>query len=147
MMNEIFPFSNALLGGILIGLSAFILLFTIGRIAGISGITANLLSRTDKNATNDDKSWRVVFVIGLVIGAALYQFLIGNELPFREPPSTSLLIIAGLLVGFGTHLGSGCTSGHGVCGIGRFSKRSIIATILFMFFAGVTVFVTRHLIS
>ncbi len=142
-MTEIFPFSSAVVGGILIGLSALILLVSIGRIAGISGITANLLS-LPKGTSN---TWRVVFIFGLLIGAGLYQYIFGNELPFRQAPPIGLLVVGGLLVGFGTHIGSGCTSGHGVCGIGRFSKRSIVATIVFMLFAGVTVFISRHIIG
>ncbi len=141
-MTELFPFSSALFGGILIGLSAFLLLFSIGRIAGISGITAHLLSAQNSSG----KLWRILFIIGLMAGASIFSLFNEQSLPFRDPPTTWLLIIAGLLVGFGTHYGSGCTSGHGVCGIGRFSVRSIVATITFMLFAGITVFVIRHLL-
>jgi len=140
-MNEIFPFSSAIVGGILIGISAFILLFSIGRIAGISGIFSSLITINK----DESKLWRFIFIVGLLAGAALYHLFIGFDLPFREPPSTLLLIVAGVLVGFGTHYGSGCTSGHGVCGIGRLSIRSIVATCIFMLFAAITVFVVRHL--
>lgn len=141
-MAELFPFSSALFGGILIGLSALLLMFTLGRIAGISGIIGNLLS----SSKGGEKSWRIVFVLGLLLGALFFQWVFPQNLPFREVPNTALLIAAGLLVGFGTHMGSGCTSGHGVCGIGRFSMRSIVATITFMLTAGLTVFIVRHVI-
>lgn len=133
------PFLPALLGGMLIGCSALLLLFALGRIAGISGIVANLLFGKDKK----DYSWRLVFVAGLIIGAAIYQNISPQPLPFRTPPPVYLMVVAGFLVGFGTYIGSGCTSGHGVCGIGRLSVRSIVATMVFMVAAIVTVLVVR----
>lgn len=141
-MNDFFPFTSALVGGLLIGSSALLLMLAIGRIAGISGILGQALSKVGAG-----DSWRWVFLIGLLLGALIYQAMIGFDLPFRDAPATWLLVIGGFLVGFGTYLGSGCTSGHGVCGIGRFSKRSIIATCIFMFAAIVTVFLVRHVFS
>ncbi|GHF77257.1 YeeE/YedE family protein [Thalassotalea marina] len=138
-MDWFTPFLPALFGGILIGLSALLLLLALGRIAGISGILANLLFGKDKK----DFSWRLVFVAGLILGAAIFQNIAPQALPFRESPSTYIIAIAGFLVGFGTYIGSGCTSGHGVCGIGRFSVRSIVATVVFMLAAIITVYVVK----
>ena len=150
-MFEHFNFAPALLGGGLIGCSALLLLFTLGRIAGISGITASLMSldnqRTAKVSYWQQNGWRLLFLLGLIAGAGLFYLIGDQHLPFREPPSTWLIIIAGLLVGFGSHFGSGCTSGHGVCGIGRLSMRSIVATCTFMLSAGITVYIVRHMIG
>ena len=131
-----------LLGGILIGCSALLLMLVLGRIAGISGIASSLITKD-----TEGKVWRLVFILGIFLGAMLLQFLIPKNLPFRVELSTVQLVIAGLLVGFGAHFGGGCTSGHGVCGIGRFSIRSIVATITFMFTAAITVFIIRHLVG
>jgi len=131
----------ALIGGVFIGCSALILMLALGRIAGISGIASSLLV---KNTT--DKVWRLVFIAGIIIGTLLLQTIEPKSLPFRPEQSTVVLVIAGLLVGFGSHYGSGCTSGHGVCGIGRFSTRSIVATIIFMASAAFTVFIIRHMV-
>lgn len=133
------PFLPALFGGMLIGCSALLLLFVLGRIAGISGIVANLLFGKDKKQF----SWRLVFVAGLILGAVIYQNIAPHTLPFREAPSVYLMLVAGFFVGFGTYIGSGCTSGHGVCGIGRFSVRSIVATVVFMVAAIITVFIVK----
>ena len=144
-----FMYSSALAGGVLIGVSAFILLLSVGRIAGMSGVTASIISKNNGDGERylTSNTWRLVFIIGLVAGAGLFHLLSDQVVPFRQPPSTLVIIIAGLLVGFGSHLGSGCTSGHGVCGIGRLSTRSIVATCTFMFSAGVTVFIVRHIIG
>ena len=119
------PFVQSALGGIVIGLASWLLLAALGRIAGISGIAAGVLV-----PVRGDTGWRWAFVIGLVLGGAATALLL------QSPPTASrpagLLITAGLLVGFGSGLGSGCTSGHGVCGIGRRSSRSIVATLVFM---------------
>ena len=128
-------------GGLLIGLGAVILLLGVGRIAGISGIFANAI------AFGGDAGPRWVFIVGLLLGALAHQFVAGIELPVRTSLSWPLLVAAGLLVGVGTRLGGGCTSGHGVCGIGRLSVRSIVATITFMLIAGVTTYVARHVIG
>lgn len=131
---------SAIAGGALIGLASALLLLAEGRIAGISGITAGLLRR-------GDAAWRWLFVGGLVVGAILYHLLGGDLSVVRINASTPLLIVAGLLVGFGTRLGGGCTSGHGVCGISRFSLRSLVATMVFMFTGGLVVFLTQHLLG
>lgn len=128
-----------LLGGVLIGLAASVLLLGIGRIAGVSGILGELLPpRRDA-----DSGWRVAFVVGLVfsglVGAAVSPGTVGAA---GATPAT--LAVAGLLVGFGTRLANGCTSGHGVCGIGRASPRSLVATATFIFVGGLTVLVVRH---
>lgn len=130
---------GGLLGGLLIGLAAVLLLAVNGRIAGISGILGGLFIPASEN----DRSWRAAFIVGLVGGAAFYRAL-GNELPIELQLNAAGLLGAGLLVGIGTRLGSGCTSGHGVCGLARRSKRSLAATLTFMAVAMLTVFVTRH---
>ena len=129
---------TALLGGAMIGLAAVLLLWLVGRVAGISGIL---------NAAVEQRSgrgWRALFLLGLVAGAALW-FAVGDAVP---PPRSGFplpwLVAAGLLVGFGTRLGSGCTSGHGVCGLARLSKRSLAAVLAFMGAGMATVFVLRH---
>ena len=130
---------SALAGGALIGLAATLLLWLNGRVAGISGIAGGLL-RPEKG----EFGWRMAFLGGLVAGPILYGAATGAPAPISVEASTPLLIAGGLLVGFGTRLGGGCTSGHGVCGIGRFSRRSIAATGTFMAAAFVTVFFVRH---
>lgn len=131
---------SALLGGALIGLAAVLLMALNGRIAGISGILGGLLS-----PATGDKAWRLAFIAGLIAVPPL-ALLLGRRLPAADmPTSWPLIVVAGLLVGFGTRLGSGCTSGHGVCGIARLSVRSLVATAVFMVAAVLTVAVVRHL--
>lgn len=131
----------SLAGGAIIGISAAMFVLLNGRIAGISGVLGGLLK-----PVRGDISWRVAFIAGL-LGAPLLYALI-TELPRpRIDAGYSALIAAGLLVGVGTRSGSGCTSGHGVCGISRFSPRSLVATAVFMLAGFVTVFVARHLIG
>lgn len=131
------PLINSLLGGMLIGVAASILLLFNGKIAGISGIVGGLL-RPKKN----DVGWRVMFVIGLLISPILYSVF--RPLPaIRIEANITMIIIAGILVGIGTRYASGCTSGHGVCGIARLSPRSILATISFIFAGVITVFLVR----
>lgn len=132
---------SALLGGLLIGASAVILMAFNGRIAGISGILGTLLAgRLKANA------WKLTFLTGLIAAPLLWQLF--AELPKASPnASTPLLVVSGLLVGFGTRLGSGCTSGHGVCGLSRLSMRSLVATLSFMTTGFITVFITRHLLG
>lgn len=137
MAIENFTPVSALIGGALIGLAATVLLWLTGRIAGVSGIAGGLLARPA-----GDIAWRAMFVVGLVLGAGLYG--IAAPVPVEIDASWPALITGGLLVGFGTQLGRGCTSGHGVCGIARLSPRSITATLVFMASAMVTVFVMRH---
>ena len=126
---------NSLLGGICIGLAATILLFANGRIMGISGILGDIISFKEKNQI----SWRIVFVIGVLTGPFLYLMIFEN---FKSEMVADriLLIQAGLLVGLGTSIGSGCTSGHGICGISRLSIRSIVATFIFVVSGVVTVY-------
>jgi len=131
------PFSAAI-GGALIGLAATLLMLLTGRIAGISGILGDLLERG-----GGDHAWRLAFAAGL-IAAALALALGGHTLADPAMPSSIIIAIAGLLVGIGTRLGSGCTSGHGICGISRLSPRSIAATMTFMAAAMLVVAIMRH---
>jgi hypothetical protein len=141
-MTEFTPIAG-LIGGALIGLAAVLLMYLNGRVAGISGIAAGLL----KWPPVEDWAWRAAFVVGLV-GAPFLLAGGGWVRPQLEfPAGTSTLIVAGLLVGFGSAFGSGCTSGHGVCGIARLSKRSLLATAVFMAAGIATVFVMRYLIG
>jgi uncharacterized membrane protein YedE/YeeE len=132
----------SLLGGVLIGLAAALLLLVHGRIAGISGILDGAIGPRD-----GERGWRLWFLLGLVGGGALIGLV--RPSAFGPSPASSplLLVGAGLLVGLGTRLGGGCTSGHGVCGIGRLSRRSIVATVTFMAAGAATVFVARHLLG
>ncbi|MCZ6913038.1 MAG: YeeE/YedE family protein [Proteobacteria bacterium] len=132
---------SATLGGVLIGLSASLLLWTNGRIAGISGIVAGAVVPSAV-----DKAWRVLFLLGLLTGTAGWFLLVENGFGVRSADPW-LLWPAGFLVGVGTRMGSGCTSGHGVCGIARLSPRSLIATLIFFSFGLLTVFVIRHLLQ
>ena len=133
---------SALAGGLLIGLAAAVLLLLEGRIAGISGIIAGLLRRWNAG----EAGWRIAFLAGL-IGAPLLYSLFATLPESRFDVGSGGLIVAGLLVGYGTRLGSGCTSGHGVCGLSRGSIRSLAATLTFMATGFATVFVTRHLFA
>ena len=131
---------SALAGGALLGLSALILMLGLGRVAGIAGIVGGL------RADRQELPWRGAFIVGLVLGPML--FIAGSAAPLEIAVSGNLpmIVSGGLLVGFGTRLGSGCTSGHGVCGIARLSPRSLVATAVFMLAAGVVVFITRHVV-
>ena len=132
---------TSLAGGLLIGTAAAMFLLLNGKIAGISGILGGLL-----RPTAGDTGWRVAFLLGLVAAPLLYQLV--APLPVVQiDAGTTLLVVAGLLVGLGTRYGSGCTSGHGVCGLSRLSPRSMVATAAFMASGFVTVFVVRHLIN
>lgn len=140
-MENFTPFS-ALLGGGLIGLAAAILLLLNGRVAGVSGIVGDLLQ-----PAGNDLAWPIAFVAGLIAGPIGYQLATGDWLTVTIDASTPSLIVAGLLVGFGTSLGSGCTSGHGVCGIARLSPRSMTATVVFMLAGMITVYIVRHVVA
>jgi uncharacterized protein len=129
----------SLFGGVLIGLSATGLLLFNGRIAGISGIVNGLTRRS----TGADWAWRAAFVAGLVGAGGLTMHWLHQAT--ASPARLPVLLLAGVLVGFGTSLGGGCTSGHGVCGLGRFSRRSLVAVLTFMASAIVTVLLTRHM--
>ncbi len=139
-MENFTPVSG-LIGGLLIGLAVALLLLLNGRISGISGIVGGLLA-----AKSSDAGWRVAFVAGLLLGAFSYILATGGAIPMRIEASVPVLVVAGLLVGFGTSLGSGCTSGHGLCGIARLSGRSIVATVVFFGVAMLTVFLTHHVL-
>ena len=132
---------GGLSGGALIGLASVLLLLLIGRIAGISGIFGGALIFK----TTEYVPWRVAFIAGLILGAVIYRLLWG-PLPIQMQAQGVILVIAGVLVGIGTRVGSGCTSGHGVCGLARRSKRSLAATMTFMAVAMVTVYLVRHVI-
>lgn len=122
------PFLQSLAGGVLIGLASWLLLFTLGRVAGISGIAGGLIAPRAVPAS--DRGWRWAFVMGLVVAGAVMAWATGQSQVAPRP--IFLLLAAGLLVGYGTVTGSGCTSGHGVCGLGRRSGRSLAATLVFM---------------
>jgi uncharacterized protein len=140
-MANFTPFSAAM-GGALIGLSATLLMLLTGRIAGISGIVGG-----DLSFAASDKDWRIAFVAGLLL-APVIASLIGYPMPSPQmPTSWPIIVAAGLLVGFGSRLGGGCTSGHGVCGVARLSNRSLTATAIFMFAAIVVVALTRHVFA
>ncbi|MDC0851311.1 YeeE/YedE thiosulfate transporter family protein [Candidatus Pelagibacter sp.] len=130
---------TATLGGILIGLAVVVFFLFNGRLVGISGIAANAL--TEKNNRFDN----ILFLLGLVIGPILYSLFTKNEINITISNSFILLIIAGLLVGIGTRISGGCTSGHGISGIGRFSLRSIVATITFMIVGILTVLIKNFI--
>jgi uncharacterized membrane protein YedE/YeeE len=127
---------SGLFGGLLIGLSTALLMLLNGRIAGISGIVGGLLARK-----GSEVGWRAMFAVGLLLGGLVYVLAAGEVFPVEIEASLPVMVVAGLLVGFGARMGSGCTSGHGVSGIARFSRRSITATLVFMGTAIATVFV------
>lgn len=135
MPTEFTPIS-ALVGGALIGLAATLLLWSLGRIAGISGVLNAAIEQ------RDGRGWRVAFLLGLV-GAAGLWFAFAGAVP-RTDFALPWLVAAGLLVGAGTRIGNGCTSGHGICGLARWSRRSLVAVAVFMGAAAATVFVLRH---
>lgn len=139
-MENFTPVSG-FIGGLLIGLSTVLMILLNGKVAGISGIVGGLLARK-----GSEVGWRAVFIVGLLLGAFVYMLATGGALPVYIQASLPVMVVAGLLVGFGTRLGSGCTSGHGVVGIARFSKRSIVATLVFFVAAIITVFVTYHVL-
>lgn len=140
-MTEFTPIASTV-GGMLIGLSAVMLMLAIGKIAGISGIASRLLP-----PVADDYGWRVAFVAGLVAAPIAVQLATGSAVQQTVSSNLALMAIAGLLVGFGSVFGSGCTSGHGVCGISRLSGRSIAATLVFMATAVITLFIARHIVG
>lgn len=127
------PYSS-LIGGLIIGVAVVLFFITTGRLAGISGIVSSTLEK------NENKFSNLLFIIGLVLGPLVFIFFSQNDVVFKMTSSIPLIIVGGLLVGLGTKIGRGCTSGHGICGISRFSMRSILATIIFMIFAMITVY-------
>jgi uncharacterized membrane protein YedE/YeeE len=137
------PYLAAALGGVLIGASAVLLMALTGRIAGISGIVGGLLPPNPAS----DRSWRLAFVLGLVLAPAALRALTGDNHIGAPIVGTATLVVAGLLVGVGTTLGNGCTSGHGICGISRLSMRSLTAVGTFIAAAVVTVYFVRHVLG
>jgi len=133
---------SALIGGALIGLSATLLLLFNGRLAGVSGILSGIFVQPA-----GDRLWRLMFVVGMVASGFLYQFFGPGGYENYTDVSLPVLLVGAFLVGFGTRMGGGCTSGHGVCGIGRISPRSITATFVFMGAGLVTVYVMRHVLG
>jgi hypothetical protein len=127
------PYSS-LIGGLIIGVAVVLFFITTGRLAGISGIVSSTLEK------NENKFSNLLFIIGLVLGPLVFIFFSKNDVVFKMTSSIPIIIVGGLLVGAGTKIGRGCTSGHGICGISRFSMRSILATIIFMILAMITVF-------
>ena len=139
-MDTTFTPIAGLVGGALIGLASAVLLLANGRIAGVSGI----LGRSLFPDAPGERGWRFAFLLGLPLGAGLAFAAIGDAQGFAITGRPALLVAGGLLVGFGTQLGSGCTSGHGVCGMARGARRSVVATATFLATAAITVFVIRH---
>lgn len=144
-MDVITPFTPvaSTIGGMLIGLSAILLMLFNGRIAGISGI----LARMFPPYSGADAASAVAFLVGLMAAPLCYWAVTGGPVPQTVAPNAVLMAIAGLLVGFGTVYGGGCTSGHGVCGLARLSRRSLVATAVFMAMGFFTVFLMRHVIG
>lgn len=132
---------HALLGGLLIGTAASLLLWLNGRIAGVTGMLTGLLVQP-----SGAQLWRLLFLLGLVGGTALYAW-VGPATPLRQGFPLPLLVIAGVLTGYGTAQANGCTSGHGVCGLARFSLRSLVATATFLLVALLTTYLVRHLLG
>jgi len=140
-MHEFTPVMSTL-GGVMIGLAVAALYFFNGKFLGVSGITAALLG-----PDHSGKRWRLTFMAGLLTGGALLLAFHPAALSARSPYSIPVLIVAGLLVGYGSSMGKGCTSGHGICGISRFSARSLVATGVFMVAGIATVYITHHLMA
>ncbi len=143
MIETAFTPLASLSGGILIGVASTLLMLTLGRVMGATGILVGLI----QPATSRDFAWRAALLAGMVTGPALV-WLVSGEMPAIEVPiSTAALVIGGLIVGVGVRFGSGCASGHGVCGMARLSPRSIVATLTFMAASFATVYVIRHVIG
>lgn len=140
MIETAFTPIASLAGGVLIGIASTLLMLTLGRVMGATGVLAGLF----QPASSQDFAWRAALLAGMVSGPA-FVWLVSGEMPAVEVPiSTAALVVGGLIVGVGVTYGSGCTSGHGVCGMARLSPRSIAATVTFMIFTGVTVYLVRH---
>lgn len=145
-MTEFTPFASAF-GGALIGLAAVLLMAINGRIAGISGIGSAVLPPWTDRLSGEDLWWRLAFIAGLMLAPLLVQSVSGDPIEQTVSGNVGLMVVAGLITGFGSVYGGGCTSGHGVCGMSRLSTRSLVATATFMATAFATVFVTRHLLG
>ena len=142
METEFTPLVS-LTGGVLIGIASVLLMASLGRIMGATGILAGFL----RPASKDDWSWRAALIAGMVSAPTAYALVMGKMPTIDVPVSTAMLIGGGLLVGIGVTYGGGCTSGHGVCGMARLSKRSIAATLIFMATTAITVYVVRHVVG
>lgn len=142
MTTDFTPVAS-LIGGALIGIAAVILMLTLGRIMGATGILAGAILPQSRQ----EWRWKIAVIIGMLCGPWLFRLLHGAMPEINTPNSPAMIIIGGFIVGIGVTLGSGCTSGHGVCGIARLSPRSIIAVITFMISTAITVFVTRHVLE
>lgn len=140
-MTQFTPYASSI-GGLLIGLSAVLLMASNGRIAGMTGVLNGVIPPLAK-----DWQWRAAFLAGAIAGPLAWSVAGGSPISIDIPVSTTAMVVGGLIVGVGVTFGSGCTSGHGVCGLARFSKRSLVATCVFMASTFATVFVIRHLIS
>ncbi|HRD76255.1 MAG TPA: YeeE/YedE family protein [Hyphomicrobiaceae bacterium] len=134
---------QSLFGGALIGTASVLLMLLHGRIAGLTGIVSGLIPPIAMN----DWQWRLALLVGMVSAPATYWLVAGRSPAFHATASVITLVIGGLITGIGVHFSSGCTSGHGVCGLARFSRRSLVAVATFMASTAVTVFVVRHLIG
>ncbi len=143
MIETAFTPFQSLAGGVLIGLGAVMLMATLGRVMGATGILAGIVSP----ASSSDLGWRLAVLLGMISGPVVLFLTGGYVTEVQVPISTPMLAIGGLIVGVGVTYGSGCTSGHGVCGMARLSPRSIVATLTFMLGTGITVFVIRHVIG
>ena len=141
MIETTFTPFQSLGGGVLIGLAAVLLMATMGRVMGATGILAGIL----KPAGLSDWSWRVAVLVGMISGPLAIMLMTGDFPAVQVPASTTMLIVGGLIVGIGVTFGAGCTSGHGVCGMARLSPRSIAATATFMITTAITVYLIRHI--
>jgi len=139
-MTDFTPIQS-LIGGVMIGLSAVLLMALHGRVAGMTGILTGVIP-----PVASDWRWRAAFLVGAILAPVIY-LAAGGVIPFEVPVSTGALVFGGLLVGIGVHFGNGCPSGHGICGLARFSSRSLAAVLTFMLAAFITVFIVRHVIG
>lgn len=139
-METVFTPYQSLGGGVLIGLASVMLMATIGRIMGATGILAGFLQPS--NST--DWAWRAAVLLGMITGPVVVMLVSGDFPAVQVPVSTAMLVVGGFIVGIGVTFGAGCTSGHGVCGMARLSPRSIVATVTFMITTGITVYLIRH---
>jgi uncharacterized membrane protein YedE/YeeE len=143
VMETVFTPYASLAGGVLIGIASTLLMFTLGRVMGATGILSGLF----QPSSSKDFAWRVALLAGMVTGPVVIWLATGNMPAVQVPISTPAFIIGGVIVGMGVTYGSGCTSGHGVCGMARLSPRSIAATMTFMIFTGATVYLVRHVLG
>ena len=143
VIDTVFTPWQSLAGGALIGVASVLLMLTLGRILGATGILAGLLTP----ATHPDTGWRLAVLAGMISGPLAVLALTGQMPEIQVPVSLPMLLVGGFLVGIGVTYGSGCTSGHGVCGMARLSRRSIAATVTFMVTTGLTVFIIRHVLG